>query len=1326
MDFYKISSKKGKTGINVVPDFIVGPVKDLMIQGKSFYAVWNPDTGLWSTEEFDVARLVDNDISEYISKSNITEATPLYLKDFGSASWTKWKKYISQMPNTYHQLDTKITFSNTEVKKSDYISKRLPYAMEEGSHDAFDEIMDTLYEPEEREKIEWAIGAIISGDSKKIQKFLVLYGPAGTGKSTILNIIETLFEGYCVTFNAKDLASGMNNFAGDAFASNPLIAIQHDGDLSGIRDNSLLNTIVAHEKMIINEKFKSKYEVKLNSFLFMGTNKPVKITDAKSGLIRRVIDVKPTGRKIPAKRYNELMEKINFELGAIAYHCLEVYKDLGKNYYAGYKPVDMMYRTDPFFNFVEENYFLFSKSDGISLKRAYTLYKEYCTDAGMSEASKLPMYKFRDELKNYFENFDTQTEVNGERIRSYFRNFKTDMFIQKKQESDKSASMLKSKGLILDKTESLLDKELYSCLAQYSNDKGAPSKKWENVTSQLKDLDTSIEHYILMPDEHHIVIDFDLKNENGEKSQELNLEAASKWPVTYAEFSKGGAGVHLHYIYEGDPNELSRVYDDNIEIKVFTGNSSLRRRLSFCNNIPIAKLGKGSKLPLKAKGGKMVNFEATRTEKGLRAGIKKNLEKGVHSSTRCSVDFIYKILEDAYNSDLKFDVTDMRPAIMSFAANSTNQSEYCIKLVSKMHFKSEDPSEPGQYADEAPIIFYDIEVFPNLFLVNWKFEGIDKKVNRMINPSPEEIENLMQYRWVGFNNRRYDNHVMYARFMGYTNEQLYRLSQRIINGSDNAMFSEAYNLSYTDVYDYAAKKQSLKKWEIELGIHHQELGLPWDKPVPEELWEKVAEYCDNDVIATEAVWNATQGDFVAREILADVAGLTPNDTTNTLTTRIIFGTNRRPQDSFNYRFMGKPEMNQECRIEDDGITCFQENGKPVFMGYKYENGKSTYMGEDVGEGGYVYANPGIYRNVTTFDVASMHPSSVIAENLFGDEYTKRFQEILQTRIHIKHKEFDKAKKLLNGALAKYLTDEKLAKSLAQALKIAINSVYGLTAAKFSNPFRDDRNIDNIVAKRGALFMINLKHLVEEKGYTVVHIKTDSIKIENPSQEIIDFVMYYGKRFGYNFEVEHKFEKICLVNDAVYIAKLAEDDPEDPGQWTATGAQFAVPYVFKTLFSHEKIEFEDLCETKAVSGDLYLDLNENCEDVSEYEKLYDLRQEQNKGKSLTGPKLRFLDQYNYLSDDELYSKIQEGHNYQFVGKVGRFCPIKDGGNGGVLYRMKDDKYSAATGTKGYRWLEAESVKGTDKENYINKQYYQDMVDKAVETISKYGDIEEFCV
>lgn len=736
----------------------------------------------------------------------------------------------------------------------------------------------------------------------------------------------------------------------------------------------------------------------------------------------------------------------------------------------------------------------------------------------------------------------------------------------------------------------------------------------------------------------------------------------------------------------------------------------------------------------------MVNFEGVKSEKGLRTQIKRNLNKEYHPATKPSIDFIYKILEEAYSSDLKYDVTDMRNAVLAFAASSTHQADYCIKLVNKMQFKSAEQST-GVNNDDAKLVFYDVEVFPNLFLVNWKIEGEGKPVVRMINPTPAEIEELMRFRLVGFNCRRYDNHILYARLMGYSNEQLFNLSNKIINGNSNCFFGEAYNVSYTDVYDFSSKKQSLKKFEIELGLHHQELGLPWDQPVPEELWTKVAEYCDNDVIATEATFNARKADFTARQILADVAGMTVNDTTNSLTTKIIFGNNRKPQDQFNYRFMGDesaifdPNADLPFRVDDyDEFTAFDKNHRPIFPGYTYDAGKSIYRGEEVGEGGYVYAEPGMYSNIALLDIASMHPSSIVAEELFGPEYTKRFNDILQARIAIKHKEFDKAKKMLNGALAKYLTDESAAADLAQALKIAINSVYGLTSASFEHPFRDPRNKDNIVAKRGALFMVNLKHEVQKRGFTVAHIKTDSIKIPDATPEIIDFVMEYGKLYGYNFEHEATYDRMCLVNDAVYIAKYK--DGKHAGEWTATGTQFQVPYVFKKLFSRESIEFEDMCETKSVTSALYLDLNENLPqlDARELKELDDL----DKAWHSDAPEDWdvILKKYGYDSEyaggrySDLCKKNDASHDYHFVGKVGQFCPIKPGCGGGLLLRETENKktkekgYAAATGSKGYRWLESEMVRELGKQDDIDRGYYNGLVDEAVKSLSSYGDFERF--
>jgi hypothetical protein len=1261
-----------------------------MIRGGDFYAIWVEELGLWSTDEQDALRLIDRELDKYAEEKRLNndDVKVLHMWDSESGMIDAWHKYCQkQMRDSFHMLDENLIFSNTETTKQDYASKRLNYPLEACETPAWDKLVSTLYSEEERHKIEWAIGSIVSGESKKLQKFMVFYGEAGAGKSTILNVIQQLFDGYYSVFDAKALGSNGSQFALEAFRKNPLVAIQHDGDLSKIEDNTRLNSLVSHEEMIVNEKYTKGYENRFKCFLFMGTNKPVKITDAKSGLIRRLIDVSPSGKKLGLREYKQVIKQIGFELGGIANHCREVYLS-NPTKYDDYVPFAMMGASNDFYNFIIDSYHIFKKEDGTTLKAAWEMYKTYCDEAKVSYP--FSQRSFKEELKNYFREYNDRFNFeDGSRVRSYYSGFRTEKF-ENGTKSKKEEP--KTKLIHFEEIESIFDKECAKCPAQYATARETPSKKWDDVTSTLSELDTSKIHYVKVP-ENHIVIDFDIPDEEGNKCFKRNVEEASKWPATYAELSKSGQGVHLHYIYTGDVSRLSRVYDDHIEVKVFSGKSSLRRKLTKCNNLPIATISSG--LPLKGED-KLVNAEAIKSERALRTLIKRNLNKEVHPGTKPSIDFIHKILEDAYTSGLKYDVTDMRNAIFAFAANSTNQADYCIKLVNKMHFQSDEPSIGGDDKDSL-IAFYDVEVFPNLFLVNWKIAGEGKPVIRMINPTPTEIEGLMRYRLIGFNCRRYDNHILYARLMGYDNEQLYNLSQKIISGSRNAFFGEAYNVSYTDVYDFSATKQSLKKWEIELGIHHQELGLPWDQPVPEELWTKVAEYCDNDVIATEAVFNHLKGDFTARQILADLADASVNDTTNTLTGKIIFGKDRKPQDQFNYRDLAEPVHELDPETHEFLKEAFpemmaQRHGKaksllPYFEGYKYEGGKSTYKGVEVGEGGRVFARPGMYTNVALLDVTSMHPHSAMAEVLFGAKFTRRFREIVYGRVHIKHEAWDEVNKMLDGKLTPYIqkviNGEMTSGELANALKIAINSVYGLTAAAFDNLFRDPRNKDNIVAKRGALFMVDLQEMVEKLGFTVAHIKTDSIKIPDATPEVIQRVMDFGKKYGYNFEHEATYDRMCLVNDAVYIAKYK--DGKHAGEWTATGTQFAVPYVFKKLFSKEDILFEDMCETKSVTSALYLDMNEG------------------------------------LTEDE--------HNYRFVGKVGQFCPIKDGCGGGLLLREGKDKegnvkYSSATGAKGYKWLESEMVKTLDKENDIDRSYYDKLVDDAVAAISQYGDFEWF--
>ena len=415
-----------------------------------------------------------------------------------------------------------------------------------------------------------------------------------------------------------------------------------------------------------------------------------------------------------------------------------------------------------------------------------------------------------------------------------------------------------------------------------------------------------------------------------------------------------------------------------------------------------------------------------------------------------------------------------------------------------------------------------------------------------------------------------------------------------------------------------------------------------------------------------------------------------------------------------------------------------------FPGYEFkklDDNKmhNMYRGVDLSKGGYVYSEPGIYTDVALLDVQSLHPHSAIALNYFG-EYTPRFKEILDARIAIKNGDYDAARKMFDGKLEKYLTDSSLADQLAQALKIVINSVYGLTSATFENPFYDPRNRNNIVALRGALFMKTLQDEVVVKGFTVAHIKTDSIKIPNATPEIIQFCMDFAHKYGYNFEHEATYDRMCLIDKAQYIAAYKKPEecealygysPKDNKKhfkkhdhpWTSTGAEFQHPYIFKTLFSGEPITFDDYCETNSVqNAAIYLDMNEQLPDVSAEEEELERRISNAAHPDKKPMKLSPI--FASKSDEDLKLDISKGHDYQFIGRVGRFYPIKPGAGGGLLMANRDGKYNSVSGTKGYRWLEAEIVKHLHKEDDRDPKYYDHLVTEAIGFINQFGDFDRF--
>jgi energy-coupling factor transporter ATP-binding protein EcfA2 len=1246
MDFIRVAHKENKDGTReFYPSLQAIESSDLVIRGGQFVAIWDEDAGLYSRRQSHVPDIIDRWFLRQVSERLRPGDTVKKMRVFDNQLYSRFLSLIRSVGDMGPELDQRIVFADETPIKAHAASFKMPYSLSGAACPTWNEIVGTLYSAEERQKIEWAIGSIFTGASaESVQKFYVFFGPPGSGKSTILNIIEQLFEGHTASFSAYDMGKADAQFSLEPFAKNPLVAIDQDGDLSRLELNKNLNSIVSHDRVLINSKGKNLYGIIPRSTLFIGTNEPIKISNKKSGLFRRLVDIQPTGNLFEETRYHHLMSQVQYELGAIAQHCINVFEDLGATYLSSYRSTDMMYRTNDIFNFVQDHRMVLEK--GLTLKQAHKMYVEWCNETDTRNIYK--QYQFRDLLSDYFEHFHEQHMVDGTRYRSFYEGLRPlEQFSWKG-----TVPKAEREWLILDKVESLLDEELAEMPAQYASESGTPKMGWMNVTTTLADLDTSKEHYLLVP-EQHIVIDFDLKDEHGNKSLVKNLEAAALWPSTYVELSRSGEGLHLHYNFDGDVAKLSSVFGDGIEVKTLLGKASLRRRRQFNNGVPVATINSG--IPLKEE--KVLSQKVMSTEKGLRELILRALDKGINAGTKSNMDFIKKILDEAYDGGMAYDVTDMWDDIFQFAMGSTNQKSKCLEIAMGLKLKSEvELSEATVDDSEKPIVHYDCEVYPNFFAIGWIYDDVpEEQYVAMINPSAQEVQEFLdKTRRIGFNNRGYDAHICWAASLGYTNQQLYELSQRIITDNDRrSLFGAAYNSDYADLYDMlpSQAKSTLKKKQIEYGLPHKEMDLPWDQPVPDDRIDDVLEYLKNDVLSTREVAHRRDGDLKARQILAKLSGLEVINTNRQHTERLIFGGNRNVADDLVY-------------------TDLHE----MFPGYKFDRfapgkDKSTYKGESVGEGGLVRSKPGMYENVALLDVASMHPTSIIELNLFG-KYTPEFKKLMDIRLALKKKDFEAAM-AINPAIEPFITnphegyDLDGAKALSEALKTVINSVYGLTAASFPNLFRDPDNVDNIVAKRGSLFMIDLKEFVENEGFEVVHIKTDSVKIPNATPEIIQKVMEFGKKYGYDFEHEATFDKFVLVNDAVYVAHKPDEG------WSATGAQFQHPVVFKTLFSKEEIKPEDYVEIKQVAkGHMYL-LDE-----------------------VTGYK-------------------------QFIGRFGAFVPVI---GGRILLRIDGEKEHSVTGTKGFLW-ELDYV-AFDGNLDVDMTYFQELVDEALRTIEKYGSYAEF--
>lgn len=1318
-----------------------GDVKDIVVKGGSFYAMW---TGAnWSMEKNDVVRVVDQYISHKfheLKAKGYEKVSVKFMQNAGSGLMRNFVKYCEDAPESLQVFNSKILFQNHNVTREDYSTFQLPYTPTPQPTPAFDELSSILYAPDQLDKILWCLGALFTGEIVNIEKFLFLYGPAGTGKGTIIKIIEMLLGQYIGGIDLKQLTSG-SEYATGTLQELPLL-IDSDTDLSRIKNDTPLLKITSHEEVFVRKLYQRPYPVTFKGLIITASNQRAQFRDSDSGIVRRLLKAVPTGHLIAGPRYKELMNNIQFELAGIAQKSIDTFSRLGAFHYANDIDVEMLEYGDSIFEFVRENVLMMQNDP--TLSEVELLYKGMLEDRGWD----INGYKnrLRLGLQRFFETYTKDTkDGEGNRKRDWYRGFKYEEAFPETKSAPESSDKPKI-DLTMGRVTSRFDLEGRDWPAQYTNKDGNPLKKWDSVTTTLKEIDPTKLHFVRVPTEH-IIIDFDAKNENGEKDLAKNLELASAYPPTYTEVSKSGGGVHLHYWYDGDPTKLATRISDDIEIKVFNGGSSLRRKLISANDLPVAHISSG--LPLKEEKKSMYKDveHIMWTEKKLLDFIDACLRKEHHGATAPEVSFIAKVLDDAYDAGVIYDLRHKQQEVLRFALKSTNQAQQCLKMVSEMHFYRVPEDESESYSEslilpDEDIVFFDSEVFSNLYMLGWKkyslevpetiYKGLEdctslteietilvnewwttheKEIGIEINPAPTRVRHLFDtYPMVGFNNLGYDNHIAYGRMQGDDEMECYKRSQGIIEKRDKrAKIWAANDISYADIYEFLDTKMSLKKWQIKLGLRHDEFEYDWTKPLPEHAWGRCAAYMLNDVTSEEALFKSKDGQdaWNARKVLAEINNLSPNVKTQTQAEKFLFGDDPNPQDKFNWYDLAKE-----------------------FPGYTFNSfqKKSEYLGEDPSEGGYVHAEPGVYQNVIVLDIASMHPHSLIAMNYFG-EYTPKFAALVECRMNIKHGNieaashaFDEVDPELADKLRPYLEGGSV-KGLAHALKIIINIVYGMTSAPWPNKFKDPRNVDNCIAKRGALFMIMLKKEVQELGYQVAHIKTDSIKIINGDKKIIDYCMKRANDFKYEFEHEHTYSRMALLNRATVIAEIGWPEKEK-GEWEAIGAQFGKktnPYVYKTLLSQEEVDEKDFFITKEVKTAIYLDDQYVGKNAQIYASVTGREISRTQPSNVAQMIQSRWIKPNYMLKRESEGlstyELEEAKKQKIANELGldiyEVKQIIDNGFPDTIV----DKNVSVTGTSGYKWELATQYKGFED---IDMTYYHKLVKDAVKDVYAVGD------
>jgi hypothetical protein len=446
-------------------------------------------------------------------------------------------------------------------------------------------------------------------------------------------------------------------------------------------------------------------------------------------------------------------------------------------------------------------------------------------------------------------------------------------------------------------------------------------------------------------------------------------------------------------------------------------------------------------------------------------------------------------------------------------------------------------------------LVYDVEVYPNYFIVSFKSLISKKIVYFELSDShsfdPEKLKWVLDnFCCIGFNSIKYDAIILDLILNGATTSQLWWATEQLIT-FDVRPYEllkqcniEPLRFNHIDLIEVAPLFASLKLYGGRMHVPRMQ-DLPF-KPgmfLTSEQMIACRLYNFNDLQQTEFLYVELTPQIELREKLsvdynqdlrsksdAQIAEAVLNAEIAKLNGMRCTRPTIAPGTKYKYKVPGSivyttPLMQRVLQlvkdsdfvVGKDGSIEMPEQLRKLSIGI----GSSVYT---MGIGGlhstekgktYIAANGYLLRDR---DVTSYYPQIILNQALYpthlGRAFLIAFSALVKMRLHAKEsataleKQYGSVEKMPDGIKQAYKTFV----STAESLKIVINGTFGKLANKWSVVYSPDLMVQVTVS--GQLFILMLIERLELAGITVISANTDGIvsKFEPHQEELFNSIV----------------------------------------------------------------------------------------------------------------------------------------------------------------------------------------------------------------------------